>query len=138
VHSPRSSPHISEFHVDVHPERERVRVEPIGELDLGTAPGLRHQLQELRASGFDAIVLDLRRITFLDSTGIALILAEDRVARERGHEFLLISGPPAVQRVLGMCGLLDELRFAGSEPAQLASPAQPETVSQTSSEASVT
>jgi anti-sigma B factor antagonist len=110
------APHVAPFRVDVHPERARVRVEPIGEVDLATADVLQQQLRELRESGFDAVVLDLRRVTFLDSTGIALILKEDRLAREAGLEFTLISGPPAVQRVLGMCGVVDELRFVGAEP----------------------
>jgi anti-sigma B factor antagonist len=112
------APHVNPFHVEVHPERARVRVEPIGELDMATADALQQQLRELRESGFDELVLDLRRITFLDSTGIALILKEDRHARDAGLEFTLISGPPAVQRVLGVCGVLDELRFVGAEPAR--------------------
>jgi len=116
---PESTPalHVDPFRVDVHPERARVRVEPVGELDLATADMLQGQLLELRDSGFDSIVLDLRRITFLDSTGIALILREDRAAREAGVQFGLISGPPAVQRVLGLCGVLDELRFVGDDCA---------------------
>ena len=109
------APHVAPFRVDVHPERARVRVEPIGEVDLATADVLRRQLRELRESGFDEVVLDLRRITFLDSTGIALILTEDRHARDAGLVFTLISGPPAVQRVLGMCGVIDELQFVGPE-----------------------
>ena len=118
------APHVAPFRVDVHPERARVRVEPVGELDLATADVLRRQLRELRESGFDEVALDLRRVTVLDSTGIALILTEDRHAREAGLEFALISGPPAVQRVLGTCGLLDELRFAGAEPPSAGRAAQ--------------
>jgi anti-anti-sigma factor len=110
------APHVAPFRIAVHPERARVRVEPIGELDLATADVLREQLRELRESGFREVVLDLRRITFLDSTGIALILKEDRNARDAGLELLLISGPPAVQRVLGICGVTDELKFVGAEP----------------------
>ena len=67
-------------------------------------------------AGRTGLWLDLRRITFLDSTGIALILTEDRHARDAWLVFTLISGPPAVQRVLGMCGVIDELKFVGAEP----------------------
>lgn len=131
---PESSPapHVAPFRVDVHPERARVRVEPIGEVDLATADILREQLRELRESGFHEVVLDLRRVTFLDSTGIALILTEDRHAREAGLVFTLISGPPAVQRVLGMCGVIDELRFVGAEPPRADPADQPEDLSATS------
>lgn len=115
MHPTPESPHVATFHVEVHPERERVRVEPVGELDLATAPALEEQLSELRDSGFDSVVLDLRRLTCLDSTGIALILKEDRYARENSHAFVLIKGPAEVQRVLGVCGVVGELTFVGSE-----------------------
>lgn len=108
-----SATHPTEFCVAVHPERELVRIAPAGELDLATAPELQSQLDELRDSGFDRIVLDLRKLTFLDSSGIALILREDRLARRNGHDFSLISGSPAIQRVLAVCGLLDHLTFQG-------------------------
>ena len=107
---PRSVP----FRIDVHPERTVVRVAPAGELDATTASQLESQLHELRDSGFDRIVLDLRRVTFLDSTALALILAEDRSARDSGHAFTLISGPPAVQRALEVCGVVGRLRFEPS------------------------
>lgn len=128
---PESSqaPHIAPFRIDVHPERARVRVEPVGELDLATADVLQRHLSELRDSGFHSIVLDLRRVTFLDSTGIALILEEDRRARDAGMEFVLISGPVAVQRALGMCGVLDELRFVGLEPRRDEPAARPASAS---------
>jgi anti-sigma B factor antagonist len=101
----------STFAVDLHPERETVRVAPRGELDLGTVEMLGAQLRELRDSGFEYVVLDLRKLTFMDSTGIALILAEDRAARSNGHDFSLIGGPPAIQRVLDACGVAERLRF---------------------------
>jgi anti-anti-sigma factor len=108
------------FRIDVHPERTVVRVAPAGELDIETAPALAAELQELRDSGFDCIVLDLRRLTFMDSTGIALLLAEDGCARRNGHDFRLISGPPAIQRVLEICGVDGLLRYQSSQPQQRA------------------
>jgi anti-anti-sigma factor len=71
---------------------------------------LEAQLHELRDSGFAQVVLDLRQLTFMDSTVIRLILSEDGLARCNGHEFSLISGPPAVQRVLDICGVERHLR----------------------------
>jgi len=94
------------FRVDVHPERDVVRVVPVGELDLATAGVLEHELHELRSAGFDRVVLDLRELTFIDSSGIRVVLAEHRFADTSNHEFSLISGPPAIQRALEICGLL--------------------------------
>lgn len=94
------------FRVDVHPERDTVRVAPVGELDLATASLLEEQLHELRSAGFEHVVLDLRELTFIDSSGIRVIVAEHRFAEDTEHEFSLLSGPPAVQRALEVCGLL--------------------------------
>jgi anti-anti-sigma factor len=98
------------FHIDVHPERDVVRVVPVGELDLATAPDLEAQLHELRTSGFERLVLDLRQLRFVDSTGIRVIVTEDQYAGANDREFSLIGGPPAVQRALELCGLLERLQ----------------------------
>lgn len=101
----------STFGIDLHPERETVRVAPRGELDVATAGMLEAQLHELRDSGFDCVVLDLRMLTFMDSAGVALIIGEDRCARSNGHDFSLIAGPAAIQRVLDVAGVAGLVRF---------------------------
>lgn len=88
-----------------------MRVATAGELDLATADALQAQLSDLRAAGFAHIVLDLRELTFMDSAGARLILAEDRLASSAGHRFSLIEGVAAVQRVLDVCGLSEQLDF---------------------------
>ena len=103
----RSAP----FRVDVHPERDAVRVVPAGELDLATAELLERQLHELRDAGFDHVVLDLRELTFIDSSGIRVVVAEHRFAETTDHDFSLISGAPAVPRALEVCGLLGRLHI---------------------------
>ena len=98
------------FRVDVHPERDVVRVVPVGELDIATAPQLEAELHELRRSGFDHVVLDLRELHFVDSTGIRVIVTEHQYAATNDREFSLIDGRPAVQRALELCGLLERMR----------------------------
>lgn len=107
--------------VDIHPERDVVRVAPVGELDRATVPRLRAQIDELRESGFEHLVLDLRQLTFMDSSGVALIVDEDLSARRDGREFVLINGAPPIQRVLKVClgdGVL-RFRSAGGGPSPL-------------------
>lgn len=104
----------SSLQIDVRPQRDHVRVVPVGELDVATVYELEDQLRDLRSSGFEKSVLDLRELTFLDSTGVALILAEHDFARRNQHEFSLIAGPPAVQRTLDICGLLEHLTFTSA------------------------
>jgi anti-anti-sigma factor len=93
------------FRVDVQPERDVVHVVPVGELDLATVGALDGQLRELRDAGFGRLVLDLRRLEFIDLSGLRLILTFDRDARNNGHEFVVIPGPPAIQRLFELAGV---------------------------------
>ena len=83
---------------------------------MASAGSLQAQLDELRDAGFKHVVLDLRALTFMDSSGVRLILREDRRARSTGRRFSLIRGDPAVQRVLDICGLSETLDYGASQP----------------------
>jgi anti-anti-sigma factor len=97
------------FHVDVRPERDIVRVVPVGELDLATAPRLERELHDLRDSGFDHVVLDMHDLSFIDSSGIRVVLAEQRFANDGDRRFSLVGVPPVIHRALEVCGLLEHL-----------------------------
>src|SRR4051794_8096219 len=62
------------FAIEVRPARERVVVAPRGELDLATTEGLEAEIDGLVNAGFAEIVLDLRGLSFIDSTGLCLVL----------------------------------------------------------------
>jgi anti-sigma B factor antagonist len=86
-------------------------VRPVGELDALTAPTLEAQINELREAGFRRVVLDLRGLSFMDSTGLHLIFRCDEEARQDGFAFELISGTRAVQRVFEVAGFAERLPF---------------------------
>ena len=96
---------------EVIPQRDEVRVRPVGTLDLSTVDVLEDQIIELRGAGFRRLVLDLGELTFMDSTGLRLVLRWDAEARQDGFELGLIAGPPPVQRVFELTGTLDHLPF---------------------------
>ena len=99
------------LHVEVVPERDAVRVCPVGSLDLATVPMLDAQLEELRGAGFTAVVVDLRRLTFVDSTGLRLLLRWTAAAREDGIDLGIVPGTPPVQRVFALTGTSGLLPF---------------------------
>ena len=99
------------FVCPVIPERERVRIAPAGDLDLATSPELRSTIDELLGSGFDDVVVDLANVTFLDSSGLQVLLAAHEAAELGGYRFRLRAGPPAVQRIFELTGTLDRLDF---------------------------
>jgi anti-anti-sigma factor len=68
-------------------------------------------LSELTASGFKQVTLDLRAVSFLDSTGLRVILEWDARSRADGFAFSLVAGPPAVQRLFDLTDTTTRLAF---------------------------
>jgi anti-sigma B factor antagonist len=111
---------FSAFGVVVRTERDVVRVCPFGAVDIGTAGQLRAQIEQVTASGARRVVLDLCGVTFLDSSGVHLVLDADAASRAQGWEFGLIGGPAHVQRVFDLTGARARLPFVtASELAAL-------------------
>ena len=94
------------------PTRASVFVRPVGELDLATIPIVDTQLSELMAAGFSSVVVDLRKLRFLDSSGVRLLLSWTAKSRAAGVDLRLIPGPPAVQRVIDVTGVGHHLDFS--------------------------
>ena len=101
----------TDFSVAVHPHRGRVVVAPSGELDIATVGQVERELDDLRGAGFSDIVVDLRAVGFMDSTGLRLLLQEARKAGEDGYRFRLIDGPPNVRRVFEITATVGAFEF---------------------------
>jgi anti-anti-sigma factor len=104
------------FSLAVHPERGRARLELQGELDVLTLRPLRQRVAELVGAGFGEIVLDLRRLSFIDSTGMRLLLSLHLQARRDGWTLGLIQGPENVRRVFEIAGTAKVLPFVSEAP----------------------
>jgi anti-sigma B factor antagonist len=92
-----------------------------GELDMATAPILRRNLAQIEDGGAPAITLDLREVTFIDSSGLKELVEASLRAQSNGHR-LLMSGPsPAAKRLFELTGmqfLLEEQGASGGpDPA---------------------
>ena len=108
-----SSPDLPEqFSWEVVRDASSARIAPVGELDLAARPQLERAIDELRRSGVDRLILDLRRVSFMDSSGLRLALDLHTAANGDGFKLELIPGPPHVQRVFELTGTLDTLPFA--------------------------
>ena len=82
-----------------------------GELDLASAPSLARALAHVPMDSSTSVVLDLRALTFIDSTGVCAMLVIHTLCAERGCGLSLVPGGSQVQRVFELCGLLDRLPF---------------------------
>jgi anti-sigma B factor antagonist len=93
------------FRVELVPDRTRILVAPHGEVDLATAGEVRDAIAEVRERGFDRIVLDLRGVTFIDSTGVSLLVRMRAASHEGSWSFSIIDGSEQVQHVLVLAGV---------------------------------
>ena len=78
-----------------------------GEIDLHTAPQLSEQLAALEESRTGELVLDLTGVTFLDSSGLGVIVAAHRTVTAAGHQLKLVCVQPHIVRILKLTRLSD-------------------------------
>jgi anti-anti-sigma factor len=86
-----------------------------GELDLAGAALVERELD--RVVGRDAphtVVVDLRGVAFMDSSGLRSVVVADARGREEGWELVLVRGPEAVHRVFELTRMAERLRWAAS------------------------
>jgi anti-sigma B factor antagonist len=99
------------FRIDVEQASDSVRVAPVGELDLATVDKLRAEVERLRGADVTRLVLDLRGVRFLDSTGLRFVLELDGATRADGQELAIIRGPEVVHRIFDVTQVSDRLLF---------------------------
>ncbi len=101
---------MSDFRVEHATQDDPPRLVVTGELDVATAPELEAALRaSLGVPGGD-LVLDLRPLEFIDSSGLRAVLvgARDAAAAERGLRVVVCDGGQ-VERVFGLAGVADRL-----------------------------
>ncbi len=80
-----------------------------GELDLSTVPKVDEALKRIEAARPPVIVLDLAGVTFLDSTGLRMVVTADQRARAEERRLAVVRGPDSVQRVFAITRLDEHL-----------------------------
>jgi len=98
------------FSLSVVPSAREVAVVAAGELDLASGDVLERAVRQLYSCGVDRVVIDLRRVGFLSSTGLRVLLSLRNDAKRNGRSLTLVPGPAAVQRVFELTatrGLFD-------------------------------
>jgi len=85
-------------------------VSPAGELDLYSVAGVEAALAA-RPGGCAVVVLDLRGVSFFDTSGIRLVLETMQDLGSRGVRFAIVRGGPDVQRLFALARMEDRLPF---------------------------
>ena len=86
-----------------------------GDVDLATASIVEDELRRAEHSE-KRVVIDLREVSFMDSTGIRTLISADRRLRERGGSLQIIRVPAHVHRLFELVGITDHLTIGEEIP----------------------
>jgi anti-sigma B factor antagonist len=103
------------------PDDETVHVTVHGALDLVRAYDFDDAMRRIERDAPARLLLDLRPLEFLDTTGLSRLLAVQRRCRRARRRLVLVRGPLAVQRIFAMCS--DEQFELVGDPAEVVSAA---------------
>jgi anti-sigma B factor antagonist len=89
-----------------------------GELDISEVPDVEKKLKAVEKRRPEVLVIDLRGLNFMDSSGLRIVLEADLRSRRDARRFALIPGPEAVHRVF-LIALLDKRLEFIEDPSTL-------------------
>jgi anti-sigma B factor antagonist len=114
---------VEPFVVSADEHRRTAMVTMRGELDLATVSKVTDALERLapRADGVRHVVLDLRGLTFMDSSGVRVLLKQREFARTNHYNLAVVRGNDAIQRLLALTGI-EELPVVVDDPEDLVPP----------------
>ena len=99
------------------PKDDMVKIALRGELDLEHAYTFDEELKRVEELEVRCICLDLRELTFLDSCGLARLVAARRRAMKAGRRLVLVRGPAAVQRVFQLTAVDEAFEMVNAPEA---------------------
>ena len=82
-----------------------------GELDLASGPELEVELDQINGPETRLVVVDLRELGFMDSTGLSILVRAHQRLADEGCEMALAKGSQQVQRLLDLTGVAERLRL---------------------------
>ena len=102
------------FDCTIEQQGDLIVVAPEGEIDMANAALFREVLRQVveRRNG-GRIVVDMRDVTFLDSSGLGMLVAAQRAATVKGMELRLADPNPIVRMTLEVANLADLLIGVG-------------------------
>jgi len=104
-----------DFTVEAHDEPGTRILAVSGELSLSAASALENELNRALESGVALVVVDLKSVEFIDSTGLSVLVRAHQQAADTGIEFGIINAVSQVDRLLRLTGLTDRLTLANAE-----------------------
>ncbi|WP_027093709.1 anti-sigma F factor antagonist [Cohnella thermotolerans] len=108
--------------VELEQHRNVLIVRLRGELDHHTADVVRFKMEDAILRGrCEHVVLSLKELQFMDSSGLGVILGRYKLIKSRGGKMVVCDIHPSVKRLFELSGLFKILSFYDSERSALAS-----------------
>ncbi len=104
------------MHYDFRLEGQALIVTLRGELDLHTSPEFKEKLSKLfeMHASITHLIMDIKGLSFIDSSGLGVILGRYRELQERGGRLYFVQANAQVKRILQMSGFQKISEFANS------------------------
>jgi anti-anti-sigma factor len=109
---------VSALRVSVKRRSDGVAVVLAGELDLAEIERVRRRMRKLEEERPDLVYVDLRELTFMDSTGLQALVEIDGRARPDGRRVVFVRGSRVVQRLFDLTRLDERLEFVDDLPPE--------------------
>jgi anti-sigma B factor antagonist len=91
-----------------HPDERRIVVRPAGRVDADAAPDLKQRLREIANEGTVHVIVDLKEVSFIDSSGLSALVSGLKALREHAGELSLCQPQPQALKALRLT-LLDRV-----------------------------
>jgi anti-anti-sigma factor len=100
--------------VDIEAREDHALVTAAGEIDAATTDTLANAITNALDDGFPVVVVDFARVTFIDSTGLGMLVKSHRLAVAAGSRFAIVHPTPQTRKLIGVLGL-DQLLHVHDE-----------------------
>ena len=106
--------------VDIEDRADHAVVTAAGEIDAATADTVADAVTGALADGYQQVLLDFARVTFIDSTGLGVLVKSHRAAESAGARFAVVHPTPQTRKLIRVLGLDQLLHIYDSHEQALA------------------
>ena len=114
---------VTTLSLETREEQDTVRIAVAGELDLSSALTFDDEVRRAEERKPTTLILDLRRLRFMDSTGLRLIMNAQSRAAKRGWRLAIVLGSEPVRRIFRLAGVTRRLDIVDHPSAVVSGPA---------------
>ncbi len=95
--------------ISTNPTPECYTIAVAGEIDISNADSLRNAIDLALEQPTEAVVLDFAQVSYIDSTGIGVLVGAAHHAVDHGKRFACVNAQPGVMRVVQLLGVDQEI-----------------------------